>query len=303
MTKTLFTIDSTDKTVVRVSKHNINRPDIQQYNTLNDVVIKNQPDIFVLWLTDIEDLTAFNNSYIKKNVRHIFVDLSSYDFITTQIAESYFRNIPNFIVTESIENSFILKNKIYLDSKLDASGSWTLDDVSEHEFDESLASCIRKFCINTNITGVVDLGCGPGEYVKYLTMGGIKCVGYDGNPNTFELTKNTIAKCDVLDLSKPVNLMKVDCVLSLEVGEHIPLEYEQTFIDNLCNHANRFIILSWGISDQDGYGHVNCHTNEYVREQMANRGFASMTFVEEQLRNAASFSWFKNTIMVFTKQK
>ena len=73
MTKTLFTIDSTDKTVVRVSKHNINRPDIQQYNTLNDVVVKNQPDIFILWLTDIEDLTAFNNPYITKNVRHVFV--------------------------------------------------------------------------------------------------------------------------------------------------------------------------------------------------------------------------------------
>ena len=61
--------------------------------------------------------------------------------------------------------------------------------------------------------------------IKQLISEGFKCEAYDGNPNTPEMTGG-IGK--VLDLSERFDLgKKFDYVVSLEVAEHIPKEYEE----------------------------------------------------------------------------
>ena len=45
--------------------------------------------------------------------------------------------------------------------------------------------------------------------------------------------------------------------MSLEVGEHLPKEFEDIFINNLDNNNNYGIVLSWAIKGQGGYGHYN----------------------------------------------
>jgi hypothetical protein len=90
-------------------------------------------------------------------------------------------------------------------------------------------------------------------------------------------------------------------VFCLEVGEHIPVQYEQTFIDNVCRAAKNDIVLSWAIIGQGGDGHVNCRNNDYVINQMAIRGFTIDIGKSNQLRNCANLFWFKNTVMYFKK--
>ena len=61
--------------------------------------------------------------------------------------------------------------------------------------------------------------------------------------------------------------------MSLEVGEHIPKEYEDIFINNLHNNNNKGIILSWAILGQGGFGHVNEQNNDYIKSKMSNLGY------------------------------
>lgn len=42
-------------------------------------------------------------------------------------------------------------------------------------------------------------------------------------------------------------------------------------------------------------------SNRYVREQLAERGWAFETKLTARLRNAASLPWLKNTVMAFVR--
>ncbi len=178
-------------------------------------------------------------------------------------------------------------------------GAWEHTDTSEHVFDNKVAFSITNVMHDMGIRSCVDFGCGTGAYVDYLNTNNIPSVGYDGNPFTGELTAG---KCKVLDLSKPFNLgITYDCVLSLEVGEHIPKLYEHNYINNLVMHCKKLIILSWGIPGQRGLGHVNCQDNQYIKEQFAKHGFKSRSYLDNILRKLTNESWFENTIMVFER--
>jgi SAM-dependent methyltransferase len=162
-----------------------------------------------------------------------------------------------------------------------------------------------------NVKTAVDIGCGNGEYTKYLIEHGIDCIGYDGSPLTPELTGGL---CFIKDFSEPVDIGKFDLVISLEVGEHIPKEYEHIFIDNLCNATNKFIVLSWAIIGQRSFDitkfapedypvdmHVNCQDNYYVISEMRKRNLELNVEMTRYLRSVCTFPWFKNTILIFEK--
>jgi hypothetical protein len=180
---------------------------------------------------------------------------------------------------------------------MDVRGNWTLkSEIDTHVFDESLCNAIVTVCDNRGIISVVDIGCGNGSYTEYILKNGIDCSGFDGSPLTPELSGYL---CGVKDFSRPQNIGKYGLVLSLEVGEHIPKEYEQIFLDNLVNAAIGLIVLSWAVVGQGGDGHVNCQNNDYVIQQMEDRGFFYDLETTDYLRNKCSISWFKNTILAF----
>merc|ERR1711959_250741 len=74
---------------------------------------------------------------------------------------------------------------------------------------------------------------------------------------------------DATNVTQMREIGQTDWVVSIEVGEHIEKAKEQAFLDNLATVARRGVILSWGVPGQTGYGHVNCQSNEYVVEQLA----------------------------------
>jgi len=180
---------------------------------------------------------------------------------------------------------------------IDERGFWlSTDETGTHLCDEPLSKAIiETFPVKT----VIDIGCGAGQYTKNFIIAGIDCVGYDGSPLTSDITDGL---CKIRDFTKPAYLGKFDLVLCLEVGEHIPLIYERQFFTNLCFAAKEWICMSWGIIGQDGYGHVNCHDNEYVINEMAGRGFSLDEEKTQYLRDKSTLPWFKNTIMVFKGQ-
>jgi len=175
-------------------------------------------------------------------------------------------------------------------------GIW-LDNEQAHWNDgDLLARLLHIFDGKT----VYDFGCGNGFYVGGLRVNGIDCIGFDGNPTT---QVRTDGFAGVMDLSKPVDLPRRDWVMSLEVGEHIPVAHESTFIRNLNRNCREGIVLSWAVPGQGGEGHVNERTNEYIVELFRDLGFDEAMVMERQLRKSAKLEWFKNTLMVFVRTR
>ena len=86
------------------------------------------------------------------------------------------------------------------------------------------------------------------------------------------------------------------------VGEHIPVEFEATLLDNIARHARDGVLLTWAVPNQYGFHHVSERTNEYVIGRMRERGFEYDEDLSAELRGMAVLKWFKNTIMVFHRK-
>lgn len=183
---------------------------------------------------------------------------------------------------------------------INANGYWEgLEASCQHQHDDSLGDSLTQFFKSENINSLVDFGCGMGKYVKTFKENNINVTGFDGNPNTPELTNHL---CEVLDLSVPKKFDEpFDWVLSLEVGEHLPPQFEDIFINNLHNNNKYGIVISWAIKGQGGHGHFNEQNNDYIKSKICKLGYMNDIKTEDKLRMDSTLRWFKNTIMVFRK--
>lgn len=183
-------------------------------------------------------------------------------------------------------------------------GIWSLKEAkTRHRCDFLLAASIGTFYNPPK--RAVDLGCGNGRYCSIFSSYGWPSVcGYEGTLDVDKL--GVYENICYSDLSKPVgkilNSLKYDFVLSLEVGEHIPKQYEQIFINNVCEFVKKDLVLSWAIPGQKGMGHVNERSNEYIIQQFEERGLIFWKKMSDGLRKRSSLKWFKNTIMVFRRE-
>lgn len=183
--------------------------------------------------------------------------------------------------------------------KINERGYW--EEVCKHHTDDGL----RKALVDLveNLKSIADFGCGDGSYVKaILQKYPNKTVkAFDGNPNVESITGGVGSR---LDLSTSFNLdMLFDLVISLEVSEHIPVEYEKVFIQNLIKHTSKYLLISWAIPGQGGKGHVNERSNEYVLNVFQAQGFNHLIEHSQLLRNSiTNCNWFKNTLFLFEKK-
>lgn len=180
-------------------------------------------------------------------------------------------------------------------------GIWEQYEANQyHDFSYRLAQYLGQYFPKNK--HVIDLGCGLATYLRYLhDVGFTDLTGVEGTQlNTFEFG-NII----VHDLSKPIHQIKKGNVICLEVGEHVPNDFEDVVISNICNSCadDGKIIMSWAVPSQDGIGHVNCQHNIYIVDKMQKKGFKLIlddtlkvrAIVEERL------NYFRNTLMIFER--
>jgi len=183
------------------------------------------------------------------------------------------------------------------------SGGWKLEDaLKEHAFSLELAYWIAATLDLEDAATVHDLGAGAGFYSAFLHQRELHVYASDAIPNN----DASLFYINRVDLKKPIDWdvenVVTDATLCLEVGEHIKPEFESIVLDNIANSASKKIIMSWAIPGQGGFGHVNCRPNDYIIEQMVNRGWKHNPEQSEFLRERCSgCSWFENTLMVFDK--
>jgi hypothetical protein len=182
-------------------------------------------------------------------------------------------------------------------------GGWCKDisgkESKLHMTDNNLAKELSNLLQNKK---VASFGDGPGEYKRIITgLNKVKSYdAFDGAPYAEETTNNLVQH---LDLSVPVyHLPLYDWVVSMEVAEHIPKQYEQIFIDNLTRHAKEGIILSWSVVGQEGHSHVNNQDLPYVEEQLRKRGFKIDKALTNRVKGASSFHWLKRNLYVYLRK-
>jgi len=201
--------------------------------------------------------------------------------------------------------------------KINPRGFWENDTEEGHGIDPNLAQGLIEFFTreyfnfmldyDNSSVYIADVGCGTGYYTKKLTnRSELFCKGYDGNPNTPQIAGDNFKVFDFTQDAKSLGIY--DWVLCLEVGEHIPEEYEQIFLDNLAYLADYGIVLSWSIPGFGGDGHVNPKSNQYIIHEMKERGFKYSKKDTKELRNSASEYpsigwWFRETLMCFRREK
>ena len=106
-----------------------------------------------------------------------------------------------------------------------------------------------------------------------------------------------------LDLTLPQYwLARYDWVLSMEVIEHIPAQYETIVLDNIDRAAGHGVVLSWARIGQGGFHHVNNRSPSYVNQTMYSRGFTMDLNASLMLRKQATLSWLRNNVMLFIRR-
>jgi len=196
-----------------------------------------------------------------------------------------------------------------------SSGIWTAEesklywgDRNTSNAEDTACPCIkealREEMTRRGYKSAADFGAGMGGYALYLKRMGVEEVHcYDGNE---VIVKSSGGLCQALDLSQlQKDVPTVDMVYSLEVGEHIPKEFEANFLDNLSNAAKKGVFLSWAAPLQGGTGHFNEQPKEYIISAMEKRGFAFDNATSVQIRKNAreclDFWWFSRNVIVFVK--
>lgn len=258
----------------------------------------------------------FREKVVNSNLRYIEwilknnnypANLDENDFFQIAVSRSFFaRKFDNPWSSKLINliNKYLLASD---DSKLVISdnGYWINDAISRYSYDKGLAVALAKILFYLDSKSIIDVGCGPAFYIRYLRNQGFDVYGYDGNPFTEEITKATLSDgthCGKLDLTWDITIDKpYDIVLCLGVIEYIPTELKDQFIDNLTKLSKEFLILSWTLDEKFNACKPDLKCNESVMSKLYNKGFVENILMKNYLRRKSDLDQFKKTLVVLQK--
>ena len=165
--------------------------------------------------------------------------------------------------------------------------------------------------INKNIQGKVfgDVGCGEGYLIEDLYKKfGKEVWGVDGSP-AFEsfVDKKIKDRIHKIDLTKKNKLNKADVAISMEVGEHLPNNKSDKYVDTIVSTQAKIIIFTAAPPGQDGTNHINLQPYSFWEEKFKQRNYklnsAKTEKFKKDLKDEMKYAWwYVNNIMIFEKQ-
>lgn len=178
-------------------------------------------------------------------------------------------------------------------------GIWDQQTADEtHQSSENLAKFLIEYLPKDK--PVYDFGCGNAFYLGKLEAAGFYCTGYEG----YRLNNFKSSTVYQHDLTQPIHGLKPGSVISLEVGEHLPKEAQETFMKTVTENCSGKLIFSWAEIGQPGLGHINCRDINEVIADVESRGFAYRKSLTEKVRESIeeNTSWFERTLLIFEKK-
>ena len=157
---------------------------------------------------------------------------------------------------------------------------------------------------------VLDMGCGPGALMYFLSELGVDCDGIDASPHVREMAprevRERITVATALDSGKPDD--SYDLVISREVLEHLTVLEVRRAVAEMCRVTSRLIYLTTrfhpvpasllDITNEFHVDptHITCLNKDFLRVLFVLEGCRSRPDLEAQM------DWLnKGRVMVFEK--
>jgi hypothetical protein len=175
------------------------------------------------------------------------------------------------------------------------SGAWYYNnphDYVDNQVDKNFIDSIFYFIKEEKI--LMDFGCGEGIYLKYIStlIKDIELIGIEPYVTNEKYVFN-------YDLTQPFDLKKKGNILCIEVLEHIPPSLENFVINNIIQHCNNYLFLSWASPKQGGHGHINEKNKDLVIKLFENKGFKYLKEDSENSSRKAKDTCIKNNLCIF----
>jgi SAM-dependent methyltransferase len=151
---------------------------------------------------------------------------------------------------------------------------------------------------------VIDVGCGLGTWLAVFQEHGIEdFLGVDGYYIDRKMLQIPEEKFYQHDLEKPFQIDKqFDLVMSLEVAEHLPREYAETFVDSLVK-LGAVILFSAAIPLQGGINHLNEQWPDYWTKYFNKKGYMVVDCIRKKIwQNEKVNFWYAQNILMFVRQ-
>ena len=154
------------------------------------------------------------------------------------------------------------------------------------------------------IRSVVDIGCGSGAWLAVFKESGTeRILGVDGywvDESQLLVPRECFRR---MDLTKPLAVEgRFDLAVNLEVAEHLPREYADDFIGELCRRAPA-ILFSAAIPEQGGLNHVNEQWPDYWAALFERRGYRTIDVLRLMLWDDPEVTWwYKQNLLLFADE-
>jgi SAM-dependent methyltransferase len=144
-----------------------------------------------------------------------------------------------------------------------------------------------------NPGSVVDVGCGVGTWLEAFREAGVTDVlGIDGDYVEREILQIPVDCFRAQDLSRPFDAeRKFDLAMSLEVGEHLPSDSAEDFVESLTKLSSR-VLFSAAIPYQEGANHINEQWPRYWAALFRRHGYMALDCLRDRFWNNADVAWW-----------
>lgn len=183
-------------------------------------------------------------------------------------------------------------------------GWYEVDQISYHQIECEEGPFAKRLAnwISTESTAltVLDIGCGPGTYVRALREVGVDAIGIDTDERVSE--QEYLSQQSLFDTK-----LQAQLVLCLEVAEHIDSSLSDAIAASVAGAVEPGGMLLWSAAHpgQGGTGHINCQPKSYWHSKLKEAGLERDEETESKLLNYVKagyhMGWFYLNGMVFRK--
>ncbi len=168
---------------------------------------------------------------------------------------------------------------------------------------EAIMGHVLSLC---HIESIVDFGCGTGTWMNAAQSHGAKRVlGIEGDWLKEEYLDRPGLEVHRHDLTEPLNIdRKFDLAISLEVGEHLPEERAQSFVEDICRTSTK-VLFGAAIPEQGGVGHINEQWQSYWARLFSELDYKAFDVIRPKIWSNSNIPlWYKqNTILYLHKDE
>lgn len=157
------------------------------------------------------------------------------------------------------------------------------------------------------VRSLADVGCGPGSWLRAaqeeFLLDSSKSVGFDGAwaQRMYHGGDIQFIACD-LAIGLPPPSVRFDCLVCVEVAEHLPHNRAARFVSEVANYSD-CVIFGAAIPNQGGIGHVNEQWPDYWRDLFSANGFVLYDVFRTKLwDDPVVCSWYAQNTFLYVRE-